>query len=233
MRKTLLALLLALLFLPALPPLLAQDTLPRLTAPGSLCLEGATLSWRAVEGAEAYRVRWRASGQPGEGMTLPPTSTSLELHDLQPETTYAIQVQSQASESEARDSFWSRSLRVRPGALATPQSTAESTTATDARETTHCVGIDAFNRVQEFETLCFDLDLNETAPCVYRRACAGTCSRESPTFCPVEQESCDPWQFGQFIASAGVRNVEEYSSAAALHDALDTPPENAHDFVGA
>lgn len=58
---------------------------------------------------------------------------------------------------------------------------------------------DASSLIQEFQTLCFNLDMNEMAPCVYRRTCDDASLRNAATPGPVEQETCDPWRFGQFL----------------------------------
>ena len=243
MNKTFLALLFVCVFLPSVLQLQAQGSLPRLPAPEGLCTEGAALLWQAVDGASGYRIRWRISGQPWQGMNLQPTHTGYVLRDLQPDMDYEIQVQAQASGRIARNSFWSSSLRIRQSATATP--TPESTpnltleptkvdpsTGANTPEPPQCLQIDAYSRTQEYETLCFDFDLNEMAPCVYRLTCTGTCYRMSSTYCPVEQETCGPWQYGYFLRSGDVSGTGGSNGAGEIVDTLEATPENAHDFVG-
>ena len=242
MFRLFVALLLLCICLSFSPHLLAQGSLPQMPAPEDLCSRGNTLSWQAVDGASGYRVRWRIPGQPWHLTDVLPADTSYDLQDLQANAEYEFQVQALAADRTVRHSSRGSSLRATadepdtstpvPTASATP-SASESEPLSEAiqSEESCCPQVEDYSRVLEYETLCFNFDLNEMAPCIYRRACTGTCCRESPTNYPVEQETCGLWEFGQFLRSGDVSGERGSGSVDEILAALEATPENAHDLV--
>ncbi len=213
----------------------------QLPAPANLRADGDRIRWDAVSGAAGYRVV--VIETPGSEPVVNSGELSASTTDYRP-VELTVQVEHQLAVIALGDgrtslnSDWSLAeISFTPpnrdddddddgNGYVHPTNTPVPTSVPE------CIRIDSYSRTQEYETLCFDFDLNEMAACVYRRTCTGTCCRKSSTYCPIVQEECGPWQFGQFIRSDDVSGAGGSNGAGEIVDTLEATPENAHDFVG-
>ena len=185
---------------------------PRLSTPQGVRVRGTTLSWRAVTRAGGYSVRWRSGSGAWQTATLPASQTRYTIHDLTPNTSYAVQVRALAAGgSDYRHSRWSRALSLRREVAATASPTPTFTPSPTPI-------LEQVTQTEKKTERC--LREGREADCSYERQCSHSCQRALPGASCVKvsgTEQCGDWQISHVEyrkPPPTAKPVHEYTSGA-------------------